>query len=171
VWQPWDEKQNHEFLPVAITREEGGALAMAYARNAEIPTLKSRLSFASLLLELKTELVEFVRTRTQLLFSEVRHKAEESKKSAVFGAIALIFGSVAFLLLTVAAVALVAVAFWGSPFTFFWGFLVIGLCYLLQGAIASIVAYFGLKSLAPQKTIKVLHDDKTWVRTELSRHS
>lgn len=144
---------------------------MADAKNPEIARANDRDSFGSLLLQLKNETIEFLRTRAQLLVSEVRDKAENSKKSAIFAGVALIFGIVAFLLLTLAAVGLVAAAFWGSPFAFFWGFLVIGICYLLLGSIIAIIAYFGFTSLAPQKTIKVLHDDQSWVRGELTRQS
>lgn len=144
---------------------------MADTRNAEITNAENQHSLASLLSELKSDLIAFARTRAQLLLSELRDKADKSKKSALFIAIALIFGTAAFLLLTLSAVGLVAVAFWGSPFTFFWGFLIIGVCYLLLGAITCIVAYYGLKSLAPQKTLKVLHEDKRWVQAELTRQS
>lgn len=144
---------------------------MADVIDARVTDKNERYAFASLLKELKCELVEFLQTRAQLLFAEIRDKAGESRKIAALGGIALVFGSMAFLLLTLAAVALVAVAFWGSPFAFFWGLLIIGICYLLLGGIAGIAAYLGLKSVAPQKTIKVLRDDKTWVRAEIIRRS
>jgi uncharacterized membrane protein YqjE len=126
-------------------------------------------SLASLLTEIKTEVVEFVQTRIQLLISELREKLGNSKKGAVFAAFALIFGSVSFLLLTLAAVGLVAVAFWGSPFAFFWGFLIIGTFYILLAGIAGIAAYYMLRDLLPNKTIKVLHDDKVWLQSGLSK--
>jgi uncharacterized membrane protein YqjE len=144
---------------------------MSDGRDPQITSEKNLHTFGLLLSELKTDLVEFVRTRVQLLLSELPDKTKRYKKTAGFAAVALICGSVAFLLFTAAAVALVAVAFWGSPFTFFWGFLIIGICYLLLGSITLIVAYYGLDNLAPQKTIKVLQDDKTWVRAELSRQT
>lgn len=144
---------------------------MADADHAEMPTVADRHSFASLFSELKNESVDFVRTRTKLFFSELRDKAGKSRKSALVGGVALIFGSVAFLLFTLAAVGLGAIAFWGTPFAFFWGLLIIGICYALLGAINGIVAYYGLKSLAPQKTIKVLHDDKAWAQAEVIRQA
>ncbi len=142
---------------------------MAGANNTELPN--SQHTFALLLSELKNESVEFVRTRVQLFVSELRDKAGKSRKSAPFAAVALFFGGVAFLLFTLAAVGLVAIAFWGSPFAFFWGFLIIGVLYLLLGAINSIIGYYALTGLAPEKTIKVLRDDTSWVRAELSRQS
>lgn len=140
---------------------------MAGAHNTERPN--SQYTFSLLLSELKNESVEFVRTRAQLFVSELRDKAGTSRKSALFAAAALIFAGVAFLLFTLSAVGLVAIAFWGSPFAFFWGFLIIGVLYLLLGAINSIIGYYALTGLAPQKTIKVLRDDKSWVRAGVSR--
>ena len=144
---------------------------MADAHHTEVSIPEHRHTFASLISELKNESVAFVRTRTTLFLSEVRDKTRKSRKSALFGGVALIFGGVAFLLFTLAAVGLVAIAFWGTPFTFFWGLLIVGICCLLLGAINSIVAYYGMTDLAPQKTIKVLQDDTSWVRAEVSRQS
>lgn len=125
-------------------------------------------SFASLVTELKNELAECLQTRLQLLISELREKFGNAKKAAGLGGLTLLFASLAFLLLTVAAVALVTVAFWGSPFAFFWGFLILGILYLLLSGITGIVAYFALRGLTPEKTIKMLQGDKTWARAELS---
>jgi uncharacterized membrane protein YqjE len=124
-------------------------------------------SFASLITELKNDLGAFLETRFQLLISELHEKSGSAKRTAIFGGLALFFAGLAFLLLTVTAVALVTVAFLGSPFAFFWGFLIIGIFYLLLSGITGIVAYFALSGLAPEKTVKVLHDDKAWARAEL----
>lgn len=139
----------------------------AERRNAE----EGKHSVASLVADIKNELVEFVQTRVLLLVSELGEKQGNSKKGAVLASIALIFGSVAFLLLTLAAVGLVSVAFWGSPFAFFWGFLIIGILYALLAGLAAIAAYYILRSLLPNKTIKVLHDDKAWLQSKLPKQS
>lgn len=142
---------------------------MADAQHAERKSMKDgKQSLGSSVTEIKNELVEFVRTRKQLLVTEVREQLGSSKKGAAFAGTALIFGSVGFLLLTLAAVGLVTVAFWGSPFAFFWGFLIIGVFYVILAAIAAIAAYFALHSLLPSKTMKVLHDDKAWLQSQLT---
>lgn len=128
-------------------------------------------NFASSVADIKNELIEFVHTRVLLFVSELREKLGDSKKGSALAAIALMFGSVGFLLLTLAAVGLVAVAFWGSPFAFFWGFLIIGIFYALIAGMAAIAAYYALRGLLPDKTIKVLHDDKTWLQSNLSKQS
>ncbi len=140
---------------------------MFRARNAQLPNTENLHTFGSLLSDLKSELVDFIRTRSQLFISELRDKPEKYKKSLIFGVVALIFGTVSFLLFTAVAAGLVAVAFSGTPFTFFWGFLIVGVCLVLMGAISGIVAYYGLTRLAPEKTVKVFRDDKAWVRAEI----
>lgn len=144
---------------------------MADVHHAEPGVEDKKSSFGSSVTDIGKELAEFVQTRKRLLVSELRQKLAKSKKGAAFTGIALIFGGVGFLLLTLAAVGLVAVAFWGSPFAFFWGFLIIGVFYVLLASIAAIVAYYALRGLLPDKTIKVLHDDKTWLQSELSKRS
>jgi len=142
----------------------------AHHVNPQNPTEETH-SFASSATDLKDDAVKFVQTRVQLLLAELREKLGKSKKGAAFAGFALVFGSVGFLLLTLAAVGLVAVAFWGSPFAFFWGFLIIGIFYVLLAGMAAIAAYYSLHSLLPNKTIKVLQDDKTWLQTWLSKQS
>lgn len=143
---------------------------MAHANHAE-STVEDKNNLASLVAEIKNELVEFAQTRVLLLVSELREKLGTSKKAAAFAGTALIFGGLGFLLLTLAAVGLVAVAFWGSPFAFFWGFLIIGIFYAMLAGIAGIAAYYALRGLPPSKTIKVLHDDKDWLQSKLSKQS
>jgi uncharacterized membrane protein YqjE len=143
---------------------------MADAHHADHSNVEGgKHSFSSSVTELKNELLEFVRTRLRLFISELRQKLGDSKKGVIFIATALIFGGIGFLLLTLAAVGLVAVAFWGSPFAFFWGFLIIGVCYILLAAIAAIAGYYMFRGLLPNKTIKVLHDDKAWLQSTLSK--
>jgi uncharacterized membrane protein YqjE len=157
-WQPFRPKWNPDWI--------GGVIAMADVHHVE-PPVDEKDSVGSLVTEIKKELVEFVRTRLLLLVSELREKVGTSKKAVAFAATALIFGGVGFLLLTLAAVGLVAVAFWGSPFAFFWGFLIIGIFYVLLAGIGGIAAYSVCRNLVPRKTIKVLHDDKDWVQSNV----
>ncbi len=121
---------------------------------------------ADVLAETKDEIKDFLQTRIQLLISEVREKAQNSKRAALLGGIAAVLGITAFLLLTLAAVGLIAVAFWGSPYAFFWGFLIIGVFYLIIAAMLAIAANRQLKGFAPNKTIEVLKEDKIWLQSE-----
>ncbi len=123
-------------------------------------------SLAQVLAETKEEIKGFLQTRIQLLISELREKAQNSKKAALLGGVAALLAITAFLLLTLAAVGLIAVAFWGSPYAFFWGFLIIGVFYAMIAAMLAIAANRQLKGFAPRKTIEVLKEDKIWLQSE-----
>ena len=123
-------------------------------------------SLAAVLAETRDEIKDFIQTRLQLFVSELKEKAENSKKAAILGGIAAVLGVTAFLLLTLAAVGLIAVAFWGSPYAFFWGFLIMGLFYALIGGMLAIGAARQLKGFAPKKTMEVLKEDKVWLQSE-----
>jgi uncharacterized membrane protein len=62
----------------------------------------------------------------------------------------------------------VAVAFWGSPYAWFLGFLIVGVVWALIGGIAAFIAVreFRSQGLAPKKTIEVLKEDKIWLQSE-----
>jgi len=123
-------------------------------------------TLAEVLAETRDEIKDFIQTRVQLLVSEMKEKAAKSKSAAILGAIAAVLGITAFLLLTLAGVGLIAVAFWGSPYAFFWGFLIVGLFYGLIAGMLAMGAARQLKSFAPQKTIEVLKEDKIWLQSE-----
>jgi uncharacterized membrane protein YqjE len=123
-------------------------------------------TLAQVIAETKDEIKDFVQTRVQLLISELKEKANNSKKAAVMGGIAAVLGVTAFLLLTLAAVGLVAVAFWGSPYAFFFAFLIIGVFYAIIAGMLAIAAARQLEGFAPNKTIEVLKEDKIWLQSE-----
>jgi uncharacterized membrane protein YqjE len=123
-------------------------------------------SLAQVVAEMKDELKDFFQTRIQLLVSELKEKAENSKKAALLGAIGAVLGVMAFLLLTLAAVGLIAVAFWGSPYAFFFAFLIMGVFYAIIAGMLAIGAMRQLKGFAPNKTIEVLKEDKVWLQSE-----
>lgn len=123
-------------------------------------------NLAEVLAEMRDELKDFFRTRVQLLLSELKEKAQNSKKAAITGAIAAVLGIMALLLLTLALVGLVAVAFWGSPYAFFFAFLIVGAAYGMLAGMLAIAATRQFKGVAPQKTIEVLKADKVWLQSE-----
>ena|SRR5438270_11454379 len=128
-------------------------------------------SLAEVVAETRDEIKDFLQTRMQLLISELKEKAKNSKKAAILGGIAAVLGGMAFLLLTLAIVGLIAVAFWGSPYAFFFAFLIVGVFYAILAAMLAIGAARQVKSLAPQKTIEVLKEDKVWLQSEARSHA
>jgi hypothetical protein len=75
-------------------------------------------------------------------------------------------GAVGFLVLTLALAALVAAAFWGSAYAWFFGFLIIGLLWTVLAAMLGIAAVRQFRDLAPKRIIQVLKEDKIWLQHE-----
>jgi uncharacterized membrane protein YqjE len=123
-------------------------------------------SLAEVIGEIKEEVKEFVQTRVSMFAAEMREKLNNSKNGAMYAAIALLFGAVGFLVLTLALAALVAAAFWGSPYAWFFGFLIIGLLWTVVAAMLGIAAVRQFRDLAPKRTIQVLKEDKIWLQNE-----
>jgi uncharacterized membrane protein YqjE len=101
---------------------------------AEGPTL------AEVVGDIKDELKEFIQTRSQMLKAEMKEKISNWKTGALLAAIGLVFLSTAYLFLSLALVGLVVVAFWGSPYAWFLGFLIVGIFWGLMGGILAFLA-------------------------------
>ena len=130
---------------------------------AEGPTL------AEVVRDIKDELKEFIQTRTQMLKAEMQEKISNWKTGAILAAIGLVFLGTAYLFLSLALVGLVVVAFWGSPYAWFLGFLIVGVFWGLMGGILALLAVhqFRAQGIAPKKTIEVLKQDKVWLQSEV----
>ena len=116
--------------------------------------------------EIKDEGKDFLNTRVSMFVAEMREKLHNSKNGAMYGAIALLFGGVGFVVLTLALAALVAAAFWGSAYAWFFGFLIIGLVWVVAAAMLAFAAVRQFRDLAPKRTIQVLKEDKIWLQHE-----
>jgi len=114
--------------------------------------------------EIREEAKEFFQTRVSMFVAEMREKLSNSKNGAMYAAIALVFGAVGFLVLTLALAALVAAAFWGSAYGWFFGFLIIGLLWMVLAAMLGLAAFRQFRDLAPKRTIEVLKEDKIWLQ-------
>jgi uncharacterized membrane protein YqjE len=123
-------------------------------------------SLAEVIGEIKEEVKDFVQTRVSMFVAEMREKLNNSMNGAIYAGIALVLGFVGLLMLSVALAALVAVAFWGSPYAWFFGFLIIGLLWTILAAMLAIAAVRQLRDLAPKRTIQVLKEDKIWLQHE-----
>lgn len=116
--------------------------------------------------EIKDEIKEFLQTRVQMFYSEMREKFKTSASAAAYGIVALVFLATGYLLLTLALVGLVAVAFWGSPYAWFLSFLIVGILWSMVGAILAFAAKRSFKGFSPENTIRVLKEDKVWLQRE-----
>lgn len=123
-------------------------------------------TLAEVIGEIKEEVKEFLQTRVSMFIAEMRESLNNSKSGAIYAGIALLLGWVGFLMLSVALAALVAVAFWGSPYAWFFGFLIIGLLWTIMAAMLAIAAIRQFREIAPKRTIQVLKEDKIWLQHE-----
>jgi uncharacterized membrane protein YqjE len=124
-------------------------------------------SLGEVVAEIKDELKEFLQTRVQMLISELREAAKNSKSAAILGGAAALLLGTAWLLLNLALVGLVAVAFWGSPYAWFFAFFIVGIFWATLGGMLGMAAVHKLQSVAPKKTIEVLKQDKVWLQQEV----
>jgi uncharacterized membrane protein YqjE len=123
-------------------------------------------SVADVISDIKDELKSFFETRIQLFASEMREKIKNSRAGVIYAAIALALGWVGFLMFTLAVVALITVAFQGSAYAWFFGFLIVAFVWLAFAGMLAFAAIRYFKDLAPKETIKVLQQDKVWLQQE-----
>lgn len=128
-------------------------------------------TLADVVAEIKDELKQFVQTRVQMFSSEMKEKLNRSKSAAIYGGVALVLLATAYLLLTLALVGLVAVAFWGSPYAWFLGFLIVGVGWAILGGTFALVAKRSFRGFTPERTIQVLKQDKVWLQREAAKQS
>ena len=130
-------------------------------------------TLADVLRDFKIETVTFVATRAQLLQEELRQKVADWKASIP----AIVIGSVllltAWFLATAAIVVALAAAFPGNPWAYVISFAIVASLY---GIIGGIVTSRGAKALSkrnlmPEKTIRVLQEDKVWLESQTTRLS
>jgi uncharacterized membrane protein YqjE len=125
----------------------------------------------SVIAELMGEIEQFVETRTDLFTAEIREKLPHLRNAALLSAGGGLLLLTGYLFLAVAVVVLIAAAFPHNLYSWFFGFLIVGIVSVGFGAIGAFLAKseFSLRSILPERTLKVLKGDKDWVRREIQR--
>jgi hypothetical protein len=128
-------------------------------------------SIAAVLQDFKAEFSTFIATRIQMLQEEMKQKSTAFKAAIPSIVIGVVFLLTAWFALTGGIIAVVAIALAGNPWAVPIAF---GAVTVLYGLIGLILALMGKKalskaSLKPEKTIRVLQDDKAWLQTEATR--
>jgi uncharacterized membrane protein YqjE len=125
-------------------------------------------SVGAILADIVQELQEFVNTRIQMIKSELHETMSAVSVALPLGVLALILGATGFLLLTAAIVVIVASAFAGSAYAWFYSFIIIGVVWLAFAGTAAFFAYneFRAKAKFPKHTVEVLKADKVWIESE-----
>ncbi len=124
---------------------------------------------AAIASDLKSELVEFVQTRFQMLKEETREKSARLKIAVPLLGLALVMIITAYLLITMALVAVVASLLEGNTFRWVFGFGSVAIVWAIVGVIAGYLAKreLELKTLIPKRTLDVLKADKDWFQREV----
>lgn len=125
-------------------------------------------SMGAILADIVQELQQFVNTRIQMVKSELHETMSAVSVALPLGVLALILGATGFLLLTAAIVAIVASAFAGSAYAWFFSFIIVGVVWLAFAGAAAFFAYneFRVKAKFPKHTVEVLKADKVWIESE-----
>ena len=127
---------------------------------------------ADVLNEFKEELKEFAVTRAQMLRSEMQEKVSAWKMGLPTMIIGILLLLTAFFVFTAGLVELVALAF-NQP----WGLAVA--CFIvtaIYGLLGGLLFAYGLRTakepgLAPERTLRVLREDRVWLKREARTES
>jgi Putative Actinobacterial Holin-X, holin superfamily III len=118
--------------------------------------------------EAVNEFRAFIETRIAMLRSEMRENLANLKFAAPLLVVGALFGVSAWLLWTGALVAIINVAFQGSPYGPFFSLVCVAFLYTVFGAAAIWMALgrINRKGLMPERTMQVLKEDKVWLQEE-----
>lgn len=145
---------------------------MASVHNIRDPYLRDRhlhdRSIGEVIAELRDELKEFINTRVQMLRSEMNEKVGAVKAAVPALVIAAVMALSAWFVLTWALIYLLSMAFGQGHGSLALAAAIVGVVYLLVGGVAGAYGYKTLtaKSLAPERTLRVLKQDQVWAQTE-----
>ena len=129
-------------------------------------------SLRNILREIGGGVTEFVDTRVKMAKSELRETLGALKAAIPLAIVAAALFVLGLLLLTLALVSVIMAAFAGSPFAWFYGFLIVGFCWVAFGAVTAffVVNQFRGRGRFPKRTVEVLKADKAWLQNEARGH-
>ena len=121
--------------------------------------------------DFKNEISTFLSTRFQLLQEEMSVKATAIKASLPMIVVGVLFLVTAWFLFTAAIVVVIANAFPNNPWAYAISFAIVAVLYGIIGGICALMGKNMLtkQGLKPEKTIRVLQEDKLWLQTEATR--
>jgi uncharacterized membrane protein YqjE len=134
----------------------------------EVGAMHPGRSLGDIIGEIRDQLKQILLTRVQMLKAELHETLAGLRVAAPLILVGLAFFVTAFLLFSAAAVALVVSAFSGNPYAWFFGFVIVGVVWVIVGGITAFFAYneFRSKARFPKRTVEVLKADKDWLGSE-----
>ena len=126
-------------------------------------------SVATVLADIKEEFKQFADTRIAILKTEVREKLKMLKLAAPLAAVGILLLTTAYLLFTLSVVGLVFAFLPDNAYRWCLALFVVAVLWSILGGVAAYFAKreFELKGLLPNKTIRILKDDTTWIQAEV----
>ena len=136
--------------------------------NGNVQPVTNGRTIAEILNDFKEELKQFGQTRFEMLRSEMKEKLSAWKGAVPAIAIAVVMALGAFGAFTAALIAAIALAFEPRPWAYAASAAIVFLLYAIIAASAGAYGYRSIKTagMAPEKTMRVLQEDKVWLKTE-----
>ncbi|HZP17658.1 MAG TPA: phage holin family protein [Terriglobales bacterium] len=128
-------------------------------------------SLGTIVAEIRDEAKQFLNTRVQMIRSEVLELVSAVKIGLPLALAGLLLIGIGILLLSFGLVALVAAAFAGNPYAWFFAFLIVGVLWVVLGGVAAFFAYSEFRGRFPRRSLEVLKTDKVWLQSEARSHS
>jgi uncharacterized membrane protein YqjE len=134
----------------------------------ETRNVNAERALGAIISDIRDEFKEFLNTRMEMLKSEFRETAAAARIAVPLALLALGLLGTGLLLFTGAVIVLIAAAFAGNPYAWFFAFAIVGFIWMVLGAAAAFFAdnAFRSKSMFPKRTVEVLQADKVWLQSE-----
>jgi uncharacterized membrane protein YqjE len=125
-------------------------------------------SVSEVIADLKSELVEFFSTRVAMLIAELRENVQSLKMAMPMLAGGLALAWTAWLAFTAFLVMIIGAAFGPRAWAYPVASLIVAVLYFIFGGMMLMAGWRQLlkKSLKPERTIRVLQQDKIWIQEE-----
>ena len=125
-------------------------------------------SVPEIIADLKAELQDFVSTRVAIVRAELNENLRHIKMAAPLLAGGLAIAWTAWLVFTALLVMVIGGAFLPKPWAYPLAMLIVAVLYLILGGMMAMAGWkhFTKKSLKPERTIRVLQQDKLWIQEE-----
>jgi uncharacterized membrane protein YqjE len=126
-------------------------------------------SVAAAVVEIVNEFKEFARTRYQMFRLELKENMANWGRVAMLAGLALLLLGTAWLLFSVAIAALIAAAFYPSPYAWFLGLIIVTVLWGGAGGMFALLTKRQMKveGMYPKQTVTTLKEDQVWIQKEL----
>lgn len=126
--------------------------------SSEVVSVNQSRRVSSVIAELIAEIEQFIQTHTELFKEEIKQKVPHLLNAARLTAAGGLFLVTGYLFLAIAVVVLIASAFPRNLYSWFFGFLIVGIVSVGFGAVTVFAAKseFILKSMLPERSVNGL---------------